>query len=469
VRETLEREVKLTPPEGFRLPELGGVVRPTRTFTSTYHDTEDRALLRHRVTFRHRSESGSGLWQLKLPQGAARIELELPGPPARPPEQMLRLLVAHLRGKSLAPVARLRTRRDVVQVDGAELTHDAVSVLEGQRVVSRFTEIEVELVGGTEEGLQRIQRELVAAGATAGELRPKVLRALDLPVPPEPARPVEGMPPREALGLALSEQVERLLLHDPGTRLGADREDLHQLRVATRRLRAFLRAGRPLVDAAWADALRDELGWLGAALGPARDLDVLEERLRADATELGAGPDSPFAGLLDSLEQERLAARAVAVDALESERYLALLDRLDTVQAPPAGGADQSLAALWQREWKRTRRAFKGLGKHPADDALHAARIKAKRARYAAELARHELGKRGARFVDAAKELQDVLGAHQDAVVAEERIRAWVDAGGDRELAARLVELERSRRAEARAAWRDAWARLRERAGAIEA
>ncbi len=66
-----------------------------------------------------------------------------------------------------------------------------------------------------------------------------------------------------------------------------------------------------------------------------------------------------------------------------------------------------------------------GLTKRSSDEELHAARIRVKRVRYAAELASHELGKDGKRVVEAARDLQDVLGEHQDGTVAEERIRAW--------------------------------------------
>ncbi len=84
-----------------------------------------------------------------------------------------------------------------------------------------------------------------------------------------------------------------------------------------------------------------------------------------------------------------------------------------------------------------------------------------KRVRYAAELAAHELGKRGAAFVDAAKELQDVLGEHQDAVVAEGRIRAWAADGGDAEAASLLTAREHERMEAARTAWPPAWKALR--------
>jgi CHAD domain-containing protein len=373
---------------------------------------------------------------------------------------MLALLPAYLRGEELVPVARLRTRRETIRLGGAEVVEDAVAVLEAQHVIRRFRELEIELVDGDEKALRRLEKDLRRAGARPDVDRPKLYRALDLSPPGEPARLPKRAAPSVEVGDALAAQYRRLLLHDPGTRLGTDAEDLHQLRVATRRLRAFLRGARPLLDPAWAKSLRAELGWLGSALGPARDLDVLVEHLAAEIASLGPGGVGARS-LLDSFDEERKAARAVVVETLSSGRYLALLDRLEAASKPWLSGDETPLAALWWKEWKRTRKAFRSLGKDPRDDELHAARIRVKRARYAAELAERELGKRGVRFVDTAKELQDVLGEHQDAVVAEERIRAWADANPDGAPAAeRLVELERERRALARETWRDVWSRL---------
>ena len=118
VRETVEREVKLAPGDGFVMPELGGESLPTRAFVSTYHDTPEFRLARHEITFRHRIEDGAGLWQLKIPRGDARLEIERAGPPAVPPPELLALLPALLRGATLGPVARLRTRRQVTRVPG---------------------------------------------------------------------------------------------------------------------------------------------------------------------------------------------------------------------------------------------------------------------------------------------------------------------------------------------------------------
>ncbi len=470
MRKTVEREVKLGAGEGFVLPELGTPL-PERLFVSTYFDTADLRLARNGVTLRHRVEDGTGLWQLKLPHGAARIELELPGPPARPPESMLDLLVAHLRGEGLVPVARLRTRREGMRVNGAEIVEDTVAVLDGVHVTRRFRELEVELLEGDEETLRRLEKQLRRAGATDASHVSKLYRVLELAGPVEPYVVPSDAAPREALAIAIREQARRMVVHDPGTRLGEDIEDLHQLRVATRRLRAFLRAARPIVDVAWAEGLRAELAWLGSALGPARDLDVLVERLREDAAALDRDADAGL-HLLDDLERERAAARDAVLAALSTERYLVLLDRLEgiAVDGVPAGAEDVTLRSLAAQELRRARRAASRLPADPADDELHALRIRAKRVRYAFELGAHELGKRGERAVRAAKDVQDVLGEHQDSTVAEERVRALAACHPERGLAAgRIVERERARRAAARAAWSDAWKRFERRARAAVA
>ncbi len=104
---------------------------------------------------------------------------------------------------------------------------------------------------------------------------------------------------------------------------------------------------------------------------------------------------------------------------------------------------------------------MKALGKNPPDDQLHAVRIDVKRARYAADLASHELGRPGQQFVEAAKVAQEALGEHQDSVVAEQRILAWLATRPDAErFAARLVEREHARQFDARRRWPAAWKAL---------
>jgi CHAD domain-containing protein len=472
VKATEEREIKLGAPPRFTLPEMPGQPLPSRTFVSTYFDTVDHRLATAVVTLRRRVEKGKGLWQLKLPSGTARLELELPGGPAGPPNEIRDLLVAYARGADLVPVARLRTRRAgtlVHDLEGplAEVVIDAVQVLDGRRVIRRLREIEVELVRDEPEALGRIEKVLRDAGATDGDRRPKVFQALGLEGPPPLPAPSADEPPLQQLQAMMAIQLAEILAHDPGTRLGRDPEQLHQMRVATRRLRALLRAGRPLLDLEWAEGLREEIRWLGDALGAVRDLDVLQEHLETEMATL-APPDARAGrALLRSLDGDRTQARQAMIDALRSERYLRLLETLEAaVQKPRVVDAGVGLGEIAADEFRRLRRAVEALGPDPSDQELHEVRIKGKRARYAAELAEPETGKPAARFIKQAKVLQDLLGEHQDAVVAEQRIRAL--ASHTRSVrgalaAGRLLEREAARRHGARESFAKAWQKLEKR------
>ena len=101
-----------------------------------------------------------------------------------------------------------------------------------------------------------------------------------------PAPPVSNDPGAARLRELLAAQRRALLVHEPGTRLGDDIENLHEHRVAARRARAFLRATRGYIDSDWRRALGDALAELGRATGPVRDLDVLLEHVQDEITSL---------------------------------------------------------------------------------------------------------------------------------------------------------------------------------------
>jgi CHAD domain-containing protein len=263
----------------------------------------------------------------------------------------------------------------------------------------------------------------------------------------------------------LETQYQAIVAHDAGTRIGRDPEELHQMRVATRRLRAFLRTGRPLLDADWVEALRLELRWLGGVLGPVRDLDVLIAHLRSDAQALDPGERRVLGRVFHKLEGALTDARSSMLEALDSDRYMTLLDRLEEAVGSPKLGPDQQpLQDLAAREFRKLRKAARTLAPDPPDDALHELRIRGKRARYAAELAEPVAGKPAARFLRDAKTFQDVLGEHQDAVVAEQHLRTvFGEVGGATTGFAigQLVERQRERKRDARAALPKAWRRLK--------
>jgi CHAD domain-containing protein len=270
--------------------------------------------------------------------------------------------------------------------------------------------------------------------------------------------PLAGLEPREEdeLQTVLRVHARELREREPGVRLGADPEELHKQRVATRRLRSLLRSTRAqLADPDRAQRLRDELRWLGRLLGEVRDRDVLNAYL---VEELGTIEEAgAFGAILELLDAEREEARNDVLAAFDSPPYRQLVAELEW---PPALRDGERLATAAAADYGRLRKAVKGLGREPKDEDLHRVRIRAKRARYAAEAVGGE-----SRFVTRAKDVQDVLGEHQDAVAAEERIRelvAQVRGTGRTALAAgRLIERQRARRAAARAAWPKAWKRLR--------
>ena len=160
-----------------------------------------------------------------------------------------------------------------------------MSVFSGPRITQRFREIAVLSESGAL--LDAIATRFEAAGAQHARPRALVARALGLggTPPPEIGSVTLGgaATAGDVVRRALSSSVIRLLRHDPGVRLGIDAEDVHQARVATRRLRSDLRTFRPLLDEAWAEALRDDLRWLGGELGRVRDAEVLRDRLRTAA------------------------------------------------------------------------------------------------------------------------------------------------------------------------------------------
>lgn len=450
-----EYERKLDAPSGFELPAFDGDELKPRSFTSIYYDTPGLGLSRARITLRRRVEEGENTWQLKLPRADDRLELSASGGPEAPPRELARLLIAYTRHATLAPIAELRTRRrgELVRAgsSAAEVTIDEVTVMEALRVAAEFVEIEVELKSGPRGDVEQIVRRLEEAGASSGDSLPKLFRTLRMP-----ERDADRPATRDGfarLRAMLDEQLAVIIANDPGTRLGSDPESLHDMRVAVRRSRALLRAGRKLVlDET--GPLQAELRWVGEALGSVRDLDVMVSYLRLLADSLE--PDERLAAeaLIDKLALEREAAQAKLVETLESERYLTLLDRFEAALAAlqPAHGAPE-LGSLLRGELSRLRRSVKALGAEPSDAELHEQRKRGKRARYMAELAGNE------RVAARAKRFQDILGEHQDAVIAQARLRSLASAATPLEAfaAGRLVEREQQRKTRARARWRKAW------------
>ena len=243
--------------------------------------------------------------------------------------------------------------------------------------------------------------------------------------------------------------------------------------MATRRLRSDLRTFGTALDSEWSAAIRAELAWLGGELGAARDADVLLERMTARVEELGPESDQTARPVLESLAESRARAHATLLDALRSDRYIDLVERLIEAARAPALRQDEAgrraveaLAPIIRRAWRRLSRQVKRLSDPPADEELHRVRILAKRCRYAGEASAPALGKRTRKLARAARDLQDVLGELNDAVVAERWLREWAECSGPGPstfVAGELAGLERAAARRARRRWPKAWTRLKAR------
>ncbi|MBV8281217.1 MAG: CHAD domain-containing protein, partial [Candidatus Eremiobacteraeota bacterium] len=304
-------------------------------------------------------------------------------------------------------------------------------------------------------------------GAGAPDPTPKVVRALGNRAQRPPELEVEepapeataGMVLRRALGLA----VIRLLRHDAGIRLGTDPEDVHQARVAVRRLRSHLRTFLPLMDIEWAISLRQELGWLADELGAVRDADVLMDGLRKHAAALAPRDRGAGAKILALIAVQRESAMSRLSETIHSPRYVDLLKRLvDSARAPQlapiaAESGLLTLPPLVASLWRNVRAKVDDFGQEPDDTQLHKLRIRTKRCRYAAEAVAPIIGRGARTFARAAADLQEVLGEHHDAVVAMQWLRDHAARGTLTFVAGQFSALELVTANSARARWPQAW------------
>ncbi len=481
----LERELKLNAPPDFRLPDLsiGGldVVNGSwRYLDAVYYDTADLRLARWGCSLRHRTDEG---WTVKLPpledrDLQQRPEVTFGGRWDRVPSAAEALVRVFTRRSPLQQVARLRTvRKPVLLVNGlgkavAEIVVDDVSTYRGRGPAGRFQEIEIELAAGTDEGLLGgIVTGLRAAGAGSITRMSKLGRTLGAAALEDPDVVVRepGVDPSvgEVVMSAIARSVLRFMVHMPGVQLGEDPEGLHQARVATRRLRSDLRTFGPLLDERWVGELREELRWMGGALGTVRDVDVLTLRLEATSGKLPEVDRYPMQVMMTMLHAERLRRRKALLVVTGQDRYLDLLDRLVDAAGSPRllpfveTGPREALLDLVRAPFEWLKQTIRELPEEPADPDLHRIRIRAKRVRYAAEAVAPMVGKKAVRFAGAAAALQDTLGNLQDAAVAH----AWLSQAAQHHpavafTAGQLAGLELIRADVARTNWQGEWQKL---------
>jgi len=282
----------------------------------------------------------------------------------------------------------------------------------------------------------------------------------------------------DAAHRVLRRHFGRLLWNEPGARLGLDPERLHDMRVSARRMRSSLRAFQDALSPRRHDSLRRDLQWVAQALGAVRDLEVHMAHLRQESGRLGAEAQAGVSWYLDHLATRRERARKALLQKLDTRKYAAFVDRcrrfLDdgppARPAHPAARAPATAAAcrIIRGNLDKVLRGGREIGPDSPDADLHRLRIQCKRLRYACEFFADYFGPCAVRFAARVTRLQDILGAHQDAVVARLELMGFASrAGGSRsrlrELCLALGQLvqyysERARRT--RAEFARAWQRF---------
>ncbi|MGR4849853.1 CYTH and CHAD domain-containing protein [Streptomyces sp. LARHCF252] len=439
--------------EDSGLPDLTGVAgvaavadKGVAHLDATYYDTVDERLAESSVTLRRRTGGSDAGWHLKFPvTPGVRDELHAPLSDTLP-DDLAGLVRSRVRGNELMPVVRLRTDRDVrhlLDADGGLLAEVAVDAVHAERLTpgggeTQWTEIEVELAdGGDPALLDKVEKRLRKAGVRPSASASKLARALAETAPAKKRPSASAGKPVTAGDHVLAyvrTQRDAIVELDPAVRRDAE-DSVHSMRVATRRLRSTFKSFGNVLDRAVTDKIGDELKWLAGELGLDRDREVLTERLTAALDEVPAtlvrGPVSERLHSWSSAEHGGARGRLLGV--LDSHRYLALLDTLDALIADPplrkaAGKKPRKVIA---KAVKKDFRKVTGLVQQarelePGTDrdvAIHEARKKTKRTRYAAEAGGPALGKPAKNLVKSMKALQNLLGEHQDSVMARGTLR----------------------------------------------
>ncbi|MCH6468413.1 CYTH and CHAD domain-containing protein [Sinomonas terrae] len=412
-------------------------------FEEQFFDTEDFRLGSHGIVLYRRTGGPREGWHLELPDG--RTAVEPLGSHQSPPPSLTDGLQFYLRGEQLVRSADVTIVRRVALLladDGGELAEAADEhhraeplIADGAPRAWRLWDYEVR-----EPGNKRLAKELCTAFAESGAepgSRSSSLLTLAASVPPRgrEAEPEQRRPGKVQRAFAdyVAEQLEKWERLDPEVRLAAP-DSVHNLRIATRRLRSCLSAFRKDLDPDSRRAMRDELQWFGRVLGRVRDAEIMRERLRgrvgSERSELVFGPVRR--SFDESLGAEHAEASRELRDALGSERYFRLLDGITDLAATvrEADGkweTKATVSGVVRRDAKRLRAAVEeakgaeGTEKH--DIALHDVRKAAKRLRYSAEAAAPFGAKKAARLGRRARKVQKALGEHQDSIVTAELVR----------------------------------------------
>ncbi|MFE6485483.1 CHAD domain-containing protein [Streptomyces sp. NPDC057757] len=495
------------------LPDLMGVAgvasvvdKGVAELDATYYDTVDQRLAAASLTLRRRTGGDDAGWHLKLPVSeGVRDEIHAPLSDDLP-RSLTGLVRSRVRDGELVPLVRLRSARDIrhLQDDSgallAEVSLDRVRAerLSGGEGTAEWTEIEVELADdGDPAFLDKVEKKLRKAGLARSASASKLAKALvetgaertsSPSSPKSPKSPSSGKSPASSKSHASTKsprtagdhvmayvvaQRDAIVELDPAVRRDLP-DSVHSMRVATRRMRSTFRSFGKVLDRTVTDPIGEELKWLAGELGVDRDQEVLTEWLTGALDNLPrdllAGPVRKRLRTWSNARRGGSRRRLVAV--LDGRRYLDLLTALDALVAEPpflkaaAGDPSEVIAKAVRKDFRKVSDLIGEALDRPTgtdrDLAMHDARKKAKRTRYAAEAAAPALGGPADDLVKAMKSLQSLLGDHQDSVMAREAVLglgAQAYAAGENAFTyGVLYGREEQRAAAAEAALPEAWA-----------
>ena len=455
------------------LPSLAGALieGPISTYqlVATYYDTPDQRLRAERLVIRRRTGGRDDGWHLKAPGQDAdhRVEQQLPIDPDAPglvPPGFWDEVSQRLGDQPLVPVATVQTYRqeqDLLGADHAVLARLCIDEVHSQAAGHRdhWREAELELAAGQLALLDELEAILAAAGIVRATDVAKIARALGAaPTGSAPATAGQVVQAYVAGQLGTLQHWYR----DPS---GLPGGDAHDGRVACRRLRSVLGTFDSVFAAGARGRLRSELRWFGLQLSPARDAEVVADRLAAAITD----GDPAAAALAERYRTSVLEARLVALDDTLDRRRVAgiLLDieRLLSVDALSSrAGREPStlLVKSWRSSVDRVRAEVAAAEQSGDEQAWHSVRKAAKAARYGAELLASAVTSFDEQRV-AWEQVTEALGVVQDAVVTRAELSRLQDAGWPgvrpellaaldaREAEAQKVALERGKAAVAAA------------------
>ena len=423
-------------------------VAPPRTqqLSARYFDTPDLHLLRHGAGLRVRKVDGVWIQTMKAGgsvQSGLHSRNEWEGPVDRPwprlgrlrkligdDAQWLDMLAAPELKERLEPLFLVEVERHIWDL---ELDGNRIELVLDQGHIERHghqvpvNEIELELKDGNPASLYgfalRLHEQIPLRLGNLNKAERGYMLVRQTGTVPYRAQALE-LPSDVGLGGAmlavLGNCLQQIQRNEAAVIEGDDAETLHQMRVGVRRLRSALKLFEPLAPCP--PALAQDIRWLGAELGAARDWDVM---LTSTLARVQASPGGKH-GIMDlqalALQTAR-AKRHEAAQALLSPRYTHLMLTLGSWMLQAAPGLEGKAAKFSRTILQQLHKTLlKRANRMDDSDAagVHRTRIAAKRARYALEFFHSLYRAKGAReYLKTLAATQDELGQHNDLVVAE--------------------------------------------------